>query len=125
MSNEVVDNLDFPSLSDLFQVTRKLSGDLTDLTRFCDAQLCALNIRHEQEKGALEEQISTLKAQIELLEKQYSSAQRETESSKLQMHQLSVDLERYFLLSQRQSEVISAHSRLQKKCISLALDLDF
>lgn len=121
---EIVNNSpDLPSISDLVQVTSNLSNDLVALEKFWGAQLSALNDRHEQEKDALKEQLSTLQCQIQMLEKERSLAQDEVASLSLKSQQLSADLEQYFLLSRRQSEVISAYSRMQAKCISLVLSL--
>jgi hypothetical protein len=120
---EIVDDKpDLPSILDLVQVTSNLSNDLAGLEKFWGAQLSALNGLHEQEKNALNEQLSTLQCQIQMLEKERSLAQDEAASFNLKLQQLLADLEHYFLLSQRQSDIINAHSRLQEKCILLALE---
>ncbi|AII47840.1 hypothetical protein KR52_01505 [Synechococcus sp. KORDI-52] len=80
----------------------------------------------EKEKEDTQHQLTVLRQQLEqalasLREKEAEAnvASEDAELILLQLHQVQEELERYFLVSRRQSEMLSASSNISKKAFAL------
>ena len=100
-----------PSISELIdRIDSALAAD--------DAEVSAL----KQEVSALRQTVLTLRQEMDglkAIEAEKDEARQEAELTLSQLHQSQQELQHYYLLCQKQSEMLDASAELQARCFAL------
>ena len=148
---EAEDSSFLPSFSELSEIIGSLSTDVEDAKKFSDAQLESLILQLnevksrsfslieerdealsslsilKEERDQLHLQVQVLSSKLKRLEEEHEEsveARKKAEFTLLQLHQVQEDLEHYFLLTQKQSELLSANEELQGRFSFLLANSD-
>lgn len=124
---------DAPGLAEMYQIIAGLAADVETAKDFANSHINFLCEIHDQEKEELHLQVSVLQNELGELKQQYSGlsdellkeqkekilAQQEIKSISIQSNQLERELEHYFLLSSKQSDLLHSSAKLQQRSVHL------